>query len=84
MAEGKPPQTAFRVSRGSASQAGVSHRPTDSTPGIVEENQPKKHSPHGLPISAEEYERLKSRARYAGREKTSIAQEDPALDKTEE
>jgi hypothetical protein len=84
MAEDKPAQATFKVSRGTASQAAVSHRPTDSAPAIEDETQPKKHSPHGLSISAEEYERLKSRARYAGGSSRSIAQQDPAIDKIEE
>jgi hypothetical protein len=48
------------------------------------ERKEKKHSPHGLPLSNEEYERLKSRARYTKATKTSIAQQDPSTANIEE
>jgi len=80
MTDRKAGQVAFRVATGTASQAGVSRRPTDSSDDVTkEESKQKSHSPHGLPLSAEEYEQLKSRARFIKTARTPIAQRDPSI-----
>ena len=79
MAEGKAAPVVFKVSSGTASQAGVSRRPQDCVQVVEKDTQEKRHTPHGLPVSNEKYELLKSKARYVVPEKTSIAQRDPSV-----
>jgi len=74
-----PQKTQWTGTRGTATRPAVSHRPVDDSSETPREDAPGKSTPHGLPISSEDYERLKSRARFEKRSKSSIGHQDPSV-----
>lgn len=74
-----PKPATWTSASGKGKQGGAAHKPGQDTDSEAAETPVRKHSPHGLPISPTDYERLKSRARYDKIEKPSTAQQDPSV-----
>jgi hypothetical protein len=74
-----PQKTRWTGTQGAATQGAVSHRPIDDAPEAPSKDGPVKHTPHGLPISSEDYERLKTRARFQKPSASSIGHQDSSV-----
>jgi hypothetical protein len=77
---GNGPQKAqWTATQGAATQAAVPHRPVDDSSETPSKDAPVKSTPLGLPISSEDYERLKSRARFEKPSTSSIGHQDSSV-----
>jgi hypothetical protein len=74
-----PQKTRWIGTQGAATQGAVSHRPIDDASEAPSKDGPVKHTPHGLPISSEDYERLKTRARFQKSSASSIGHQDSSV-----
>lgn len=72
-------KTQWTGTQGAATQGGVSHHPVDDASQAPSKKGPFKHTPHGLPISSEDYERLKTRARFQRSSESSIGHQDSSV-----
>jgi hypothetical protein len=74
-----PQKTPWTATQGAATQAAVPHRPVDDSSETPSKDTPVKSTPLGLPISSEDYERLKSRARFEKSSESAIGHQDSSV-----
>ena len=72
-------KTHWRGTRGTATLPALSHRPVDDSSEAPSKDTPSKSRPHGLPISSEDYEGLKSRARFEKPSTSSVGHQGPSV-----